>query len=1193
MNQPVDDHPYLRLPLDGVHLIEASAGTGKTFTLATLFTRLLVERGLKVSEILTVTYTEAAAQELRRRIRERLLLAARLVNSTLPENAAHEEQLTHTILSAHLDKNEEPAQALTRRLRIAAEEIDLAAIFTIHGFCMRVLSEHALDSDHGFIRAELLPNANILEDEVAHDLWRHYANTDHTLEPLTLLWNSPQSLSATIADLVGPLPLFPPRPELDTPDPSAHLAASAQTLAAAVRAHGDKYAGQIMAAMDADVLNKTSYRKDTIAATLASLRDWAHTPDPDFRTLATDTLEKLTLDALTKGTKKAQSGNTPVSPLQAVIADYLEHYANWQRWQSLRAVQLLHQLRAAARERMALLKRQRRVYTYDDLIEQVATAVQGESAQRLITTLRKHYKTALVDEFQDTDARQWSIFQRVFAGGAAPSLFLIGDPKQAIYGFRGGDVQTYLHARREARIAPPLQHNFRSRPGVLRALETLYRNAGDTAFIEPGIVFSPVAAGNVCQDSDYLLHGQNAPALTLRLIQSGTGETLKADDSRAAAAAACVAEISRVLAAARNDHALINGVPVEPADIAVLVRNHKEAARMQRALSAAGIPAVAAGKSSLYATDEAREIHHLLSAVLHVSDERRLRAALAGVLIGLDAKAIAALPENTPGYWQQRALAWRERWQRGGILPLITDLCADAARRILQLTDGERRLTNYLQLAESLQTASTSVPGLHGLLDWYEQQIINANPDDETQLLRLESDARQVQILTLHKSKGLEYPLVYLPFAAIGSERQDNSDHRIIYHQQQRELHWKIDKNNEDWKHAAAQANVLNRAEDARLLYVGLTRAVHALWIAAGDLYNSKTSPLTPMLDGHIDALAAHPDIIINDAPESAPLPLSAETTPPPPAPRKAQRQIVSDWWIHSFTQLVRNDAGISTVNDESAASDESIISAPLPEASDADLRFSGSRFGNVLHEALEETEKKNEKRIDFCAWANWQRGMPAPEGQDAPLRNALHKYGYYDADETDGLALLTQLVGNTLTAQLPEGGALYSLPAEHRRAELEFHFHLQPVRVSNIIALLHAHGILRERSGFGSRQRLNGLMTGKIDLTYVRDGRWYVLDYKSNRLPQYDPPALARAMRHSDYDLQALIYTLALHRWLRFRLRDAYDYARDVGGIRYLFCRGLCARADGGMDGVYSHRFAPELVFALGALFAGDREGA
>jgi len=1186
----IADNPYLCLPLDGVRLIEASAGTGKTFTLATLFIRLVVEKRLKVGEILTLTYTEAATQELRRRIRERLLLAARLVNNALSEDASHEERLTFVILSRHLDKNEESARALARRLQVAAEEIDLAAIFTIHGFCMRVLSEHTLDSEHGFIQAELLPDPRMLEDGIAHDLWRQYANTGNTLDPLTWLWQSPQQLGIAIADLISPLPLFPARPDaFHENNLTAHLQERAQTLAAAVRCHGDDYAARILAAIDAGVLNKTSYKKNIMETLLERLCGWAKTPDTDFRLLAPDGLEKITLDALTKGTKKAGIGKTPVSSLQPIIADYLDVHSNWRRWQYLRSVDLLHHLRDVARERIAAFKYQHRVYTYDDLIERVASALQGEHGQTLVTGLRKQYKIALVDEFQDTDAHQWSIFQRVFSRSHEPSLFLIGDPKQAIYGFRGGDVQTYLRAKAESDVAPSLDCNFRSRPCVLRAIEVLYGNVGENAFADPQIRFVPVAAGNVCQDNDYLVHGQTAPALTLRMFRSGNGKPLKTDDSRAVATSACVADIFKVLSAAREGHALINGKPVEPADIAVLVRSHKEADRVRRELAAAGIPAVAAGKSSLFATDEAREIHVLLSACVQASDMRFLRAALASVLIGLDAGAIAALEAEALQRWQQRVLSWRERWRRGGIISLVNDLCSEHAQRLLQLTDGERRLTNYLHLAEHLQIASNDVPGMHGLLDWLEQRIANANPDDETQLLRLESDARRVQIITLHKSKGLEYPLVYLPFVAIGKEREDFSDHQVIYNNQQREIHWKIDKDSEDWKRVKEQAKLDNRAEDARLFYVGLTRAVHALWIAAGDFAASANTPLAPMLDGHLDVLAAHPDVAVIDiAPEPAPQPLlAAKKIPPPPEPRISKRQIFSDWWIHSFTQLVRDDISEANVGsqDESAAEDEVAISAPLPEMLTADLRFSGSRFGNVLHAALEKT--------DFSAWASWRQGMSVPEGQEKILRDVLRKYDYHDDDESDGLVLLTQLVGMSLTVDLPESGALYCLPKECRCVELEFHFLLPSTNVSQVIALLHAHGVIRERSGFGNRQRLYGLMTGKIDLTYVRDGRWYVLDYKSNRLPQYDQPALERTMRYSEYDLQALIYTLALHRWLRFRLRDEYDYSRDFGGIRYLFCRGLCVRADGGVDGIHARRFAPELVMALDELFTGrEQEG-
>jgi exodeoxyribonuclease V beta subunit len=198
-----------------------------------------------------------------------------------------------------------------------------------------------------------------------------------------------------------------------------------------------------------------------------------------------------------------------------------------------------------------------------------------------------------------------------------------------------------------------------------------------------------------------------------------------------------------------------------------------------------------------------------------------------------------------------------------------------------------------------------------------------------------------------------------------------------------------------------------------------------------------------------------------------------------------------------------------------------------------------------------------------------------------------LREEGYADADLDDGIAVLVPLVGQTLIAELPEGGALYSVPAQDRRAEIDFHFAIEPTAVPALLDVLHAHGIASARRGFGQRRRLEGLMTGMIDLTYVRDGRWYVLDYKSNRLPGYSPDLLAIAMRHSEYDLQALIYTVALHRWLRFRLGAAYRYERDMGGIRYLFCRGL----DGTGNGVYTDRFPLELVDALDALFAGGRQ--
>ena len=1193
MNQASHD-PYLDLPLDGLRLIEASAGTGKTFTLATLFTRLVVEQGLRMGQILAVTFTDAATQELRKRIRERLDLAARLVGVEPDAADSPETALTHSILQRHLQQGSETEVQLGRRLRVAAEETDLAAIFTIHGFCTRVLGEYALESGHTFAAPELLANTRELHAELAADLWRLHAGQGGNLEALLGLWKSPDALAKDLPALVAELPLLPQPPVTLIEDPRRFRDAAAQRLAAGIAEHGESYLQQLRGALDAGVLNKSSYKSEWIETLFQQLQQWSRHPDPQAE--QDEKLERLTLDALTAKTNKGKA--TPQSPLQPLIADFLQASAQVTQWQRQQSIVLLHQLRSEVRQRLTKLKQLRRVQTYDDLIDNVANALQGEHGALLAERLRAQYRFALVDEFQDTDPRQWDIFRRVFAADTSDdaALFLIGDPKQAIYGFRGGDVHTYLQAKALAEAAPALDRNFRSRPGVLRALQALYDNAGSSAFLDERIQFEPVLPGSKRTDDDYLLDGAAAPALTVCLIEGDAdGKPLKADASRDAATLACVTDIHRVLLASREGRAQVDGKPVQPGDIAVLVRSHKEAARIQQTLAAVGIPAVAAGKQSLFASSEAHEVRLLLLALLQPADEGRLRAALSTVLLGESAAAIAAMEHegDQQRAHQERLLQWRERWQRGGVFALLSDLCAEQAERLLALVDGERRLTNYLQLAEQLQEASNRSIGLHGLLDWLQTQIAHADEGDEAQLLRLESDARRVQIITLHKSKGLEYPLVYLPFVGIATNAPDSSNHRTVHDGEQRVLHWKIDKDDADWKAIGQQVNAEEEAETARLLYVGLTRAEHALWISGGALTGLASSRLGPMLRD-LGALAAHADIrIVDGGPQTLPARLPAEREQVLPAVREVHRVVPHDWWVYSFTQLAHAEGGHDTsaaaTEDSGGAADEPVqVDVEAEPAVDVqpevfDPRFAGSRFGNVLHAALE--------NVDFGVWRDWHAGDKAPEGQVEIIARTLRGDGYVDEEIDDGVALLTGLIGQTLTVTLPEGGALHSLGDGERRAEIEFHFAMQPTTVPALLRVLHAHGVVRGRNGFGLRRQLEGLMTGKIDLTYVRDGRWYVLDYKSNRLPDYAPAQLEAAMRHSEYDLQALIYTVALHRWLRFRIGTGYDYARDFGGIRYLFCRGLDASRTQS-PGLYAHSFAPELVHAVDELFAGGQQG-
>ena len=1184
--------PYLDLPLRGVQLIEASAGTGKTFTLATLATRLVVEGGLRVGEILAVTYTEAATQELRGRIRERLQLALELVDAPPAEKESAEAALTRQLLQAQLARSGEGVDALRRRLRRAVLDVDLAAVFTIHGFCARVLREHALEAGHGFDAPELLADDRALRAELAADLWRAHAGDDAGADDLAALWSGGhEALAEDLPLLLRERVLLPPDASL-SPDPTPVLLAAGAALAEGFRVHGADFLDVMRAALAGKVLNGNSYRTDWIEALWPKWSAWCEAGD--FAAELDERVARLGVEAMRGKTNKGKEAQVPDSPLCALIPPYVEAIQARAEYLERRRAALLHRIRDDARSRFALLKRQRRVQTYDDMIDGVADALAGTNGDALVARLRAQYLVALVDEFQDTDARQWAIFERVFGRGDDAALFLIGDPKQAIYGFRGGDVHAYLDAADDAQRAPPLAHNFRSRPVLLAAIDALYANAGDDAFVDKRIRFRAIEAGGKREDGDFLRDDAPAPALTLwqapptgKSDKQGAPVRWRADESRELATRACVAAIHAVLSDARAGRATIEGEPVRPGDIAVLVRSHSEATRIRQALALAGIPAVAAGKLSLFATAEARDLHALLLALLHSGDDGRLRAALSTVLVGVDAVGIDALEHpiesgdaDAHRHWQQQALRWRERLLRGGPLALVGELCANNAPRLLGLLDGERRLSNYLQLAESLQEAQDRALGLHGLVDWLGRRIASADGNDETQLLRLESDARRVQIVTLHKSKGLEYPLVFLPFVGIGRNEKSSGRCCVVHDEADgRRLHWKLG-DQAQWKSASDAWKREQRAEDARLLYVGLTRARHALWIANGDFFASDKSPLSAMLGDEAALRAAGIAFDAVEPPRELPR-LPPESDAAVPAARRALRRLHSDWWVHSFSQLSKAEAGdansASTLpaaggNDEPDAPDELVATA-------FDPRFAGNRYGVALHAALE--------HADFAAWRDWRAGDDAPADEAGVIANALGKEGYGADVLDDGIALTTKLIGDTLTVALPEGVRLCDVPEDERRPEIEFQFALQPVQVDALLKLLHAHGVVRERHGFGLRQKLEGLMTGLIDLSYRHGGKWHVLDYKSNRLPAYDAASLQRAMQHSEYDLQALIYTLALHRWLRFRLGDGYDYARDFGGIRYLFCRGLDAsRVDS--PGIHAQRFAPELVHALDALFGG-----
>lgn len=1202
MNDDTASDPVLDLALDARSLIEASAGTGKTYALAGLFARAVIVEGFRVPQVLAVTFTDKATQELHQRIRARLTEAAALAAGWQPgDDASRDGDAAATALLRrllHQALANETLPALRLRLARALRDLDLAAISTIHGFCQRVLREHALDTGQSLLAAELDTDTAAQRARLAIDLWRLYSSDDEGAGFLRRQFGTPQALARDLRALLACDPLLPPAPASLPQDPRPQLAQAWQALAAAFAAHAASARVAIEAAIADGVLKPAEYK----SLHVASLWQWCeHAASlPAMPGKRHPKLHKYAAAVLAKGTYKAKAGLTPQSPLFDAIAPLCAAHDACQAWREACDLQRLHALRDEARRRDRARKRDFSRCDYDDLIGRLHDAVDDDRSRPALTAaLRAQFPRVLVDEFQDTDARQWQIFAKVFE---RDGLVLVGDPKQAIYRFRGGDVNTYVAAASTAERSARLDRNFRSRPCVIATVNTLFAEVAEGDF-GTGIVFRPTRPGGTVADADLELAGASAPALQFHVVPPTTDRSGQPKDwtkpaSVRIAAELCAETIRARLQQSRDGEAVCrdrhsNAMrPLQPRDFAVLVREHTQATAVREALARRGVPAVASGKQSLYQGDEAQNLLTLLLALRAPGDDRRLRAALATPLLGWDAARIAALGEDgeTLREWQQRLAEWRTRWERHGPQAMLAEVVAGHAARLLAMIGGERRLTNYLQLGELLQASATRRPDTQGQLDQLRADIADADADDEAQQPRLESDAGRVQILTLHKCKGLEFAQVMLPFVAIG--RPPRVDDVAMYTDAEgrRVRQWRTSDALIDagltWEQAKQRHLREERDEDMRLLYVGLTRARDALWLCCGALAQNGHSALHRLLRGAVPSAALlsklGKDVVLETGlPPAAPARLTIVESAAAPPPRSAQRRLSRDWWIHSFSQLHRQQAhGAHVLAEDAPAADERHVAA-VAIARDItqreSQRFGGTRFGNVLHHALE--------HADFAAWRDHDGIAPPPAGQHEVLVAALDSQGYPGRQQAEAIRELAPLLARTLNAPLPEGVRLCQQPPAARIVELEFHFALRGASTQALLALLQAHGIALGRADFGSWTRLSGLMNGKIDLTYRHDGRVYVLDYKSNRLPAYDQATLAQVMAGSEYDLQALLYVVAVHRWLRLRQGAAYDFDRHFGGVRYLFCRGL--QAGDPAAGVFVPRIDRVLVEAVDGLLA------
>jgi exodeoxyribonuclease V beta subunit len=1227
----------LALPLEGTQLIEASAGTGKTYTITTIVLRLLLERELPVDRITVVTFTRAATSELRDRIRRRIAGAlAAFETGEAPVGDQVLEQLLQ------VKARERAIRALASALR----DLDRAAIFTIHGFAQRVLQEHAFESGARF-DLELVGEQRTLVTEVAYDFW--------AAEIATLperCWRAVQSCDVTLRSVVALAHVAAAWPDLPlsvdvsraAPDELEgrlqRLEAAAAQLAEVYRRDGE----EAWALLGRPGLHQRYYAPAKLDEYRRELELLCHSR-PDLSAKGPDFVKHLAAGAI-----KANKGFTaPEHPLFEAVLAFADAREECRRAARAFVDGLRCRLVAFARERVAAEHERAGTQSFDDLLYSLRAALRanGRSAEALAQHIRTRYPVALIDEFQDTDPVQYEIFRRVYGGarrGEPTALFLIGDPKQAIYAFRGADIHAYLQAARDAAAFGEgrqglwtLTTNYRSDPGFLAALNHLFGRV-EQPFLHPDIGYTPVSAPP--GKSDVLFRGERpVPPLELvYLTREAAGRSAQWEGTEEWQLLAA-REVLRLLRGEVTLRTSAGHVPVEPRHIAVLTRTNRQAQDIQERLRQLGIPSVLQGDRTVFEAPEATELALVLRALAEPTSSSAVCTALATRFLGLDAQAIAALAEDESEWeeWSLRFREWHAVWAERGFMQALEQVLRDrqVVQRTLEELDGERRMTNLRHLAELLHQAECERHlGIPGLLQWFDEARVDPSRHGvapEAQQLRLESDADAVVLTTMHKSKGLEYPIVVLPFLGAKSAPFSSEQENLKFHNPKSGHRLELDVRARELKTEALElATQEHQAEAMRLAYVALTRARHhavVLWGGVTGAFSSLGYLLhrPPATLGGLGVDVATRLRELDDAARLAELEHIAASSGGTIALRRATLEEDAVWTAPGRRsgaelaplRLTRPvPAGVRTSSFSAMARSAQVLSRPAREGRDVDeetgrergpeaapssgLRSTqasgvtlaefprGPKPGELLHAVLE--------KVPF--------GDGEVDGRRLIVEAELKRYGFSAELSTTVERALEEILRTPLAPEDPF--TLGELRRDQRVCEMEFTLPVALAGEAPLSARALSEAMAAEarapwdraylrrlaRLGFGA---WSGFLRGFIDLVFERGGAYFVVDYKSNHLggalDDYRPEQLTGVMGEHHYYLQYVLYSVALHRYLGQRLAD-YDPTKHFGGVYYLFLRGMHP-STGPESGVFFHRPSVGLLEQVAALFHQERSAA
>lgn len=1227
------DLDVLDCPLDGMTLIEASAGTGKTWNICMLYLRLLLEKELAVPQILVVTFTNAATAELKERIRTRLGEMLLLV-----ETKQETEQETDPLgeLLARLKERGITREKITLSLKAALAMFDEAMILTIHGFCRKIATALAFETGQPFAFEVSQEEQETLR-QVVEDFWRKHIAADTLDKTLARYLHAKNITPETLCEFLQ-REISRPLAKKRWPD---NLAPVNQQALEKLRAAYAKMAkmwpscretlpGLIIKAREEKTIDGRKSISKNLPSILAAYDKLFQDNDPAILLPEKNVLNRLG-KLTTEGLEDAMLPSARDEGKTAPTHPFFDCAQTWMEQRDAVVSMLeharLHLLARLAEEAEEVRRRRQanRFLSPDDMLYRLYAALKNPAQPNLPAAIRELCPAALVDEFQDTDPLQLFIFRKIYAGSGHP-LFLVGDPKQAIYRFRNADLHTYLAAKEEVKKKEEkkegklyaLKTNQRSTPEMVAACNALF-SRNSNAFMLEGMNYLPSLSGERKREALQDESTPDTPPNGMIIWQlPHTDETrLSRAEAIQKAASATAAEIARLLAAGKAGLITIGNTPLQASDIAVLVRTHKESGIMQQALAALGLPSVSLSKGNVWDSPEAEELALVLAAAAQPRRQTYLKAALATEMLGLNAAAIEEIANNETKQlaWLEKFMAYQADWLKCGAGFAIRQIMAkhNIPAKLLALPDGERRLTNLLHLAELIHEAGQSYPLPEALLKWISKQRDTAS-SEQTQL-RLESDEQLIRVMTIHASKGLEFPFVFCPFLWDAfSRNQDKKLPGLVYQEGEQLImdFREHDQTQEDAINSAIQ--VEEAAERIRLIYVALTRAIYRCHLVAGcylqptsgapSIKDSTQGTLNWLIGGDdispkawlqeedekrvsaIEAgwqsLAGNKGITLTALPEKdGNTPELPPDEDPLPALQAAPlpNRIASGWRIGSYSTLVYNATQETpgSDRDERTSGKSPEEETPITLPPDDILRFPASRYaGNCLHAVFE--------KADFTDESTWEKAISQALLHHPP-------YGETPAREREQpqtlSAMIRRMLRQVLATPLHDGLRLETVSMKHRLTELEFFLPVKHLPKEALNAIM-------DKTNPGSRldfPPLEGYVKGMMDLVVKHNNRFYLLDWKSNFLglapADYTGTALDKAMSQHHYHLQHLLYTVALNRYLSQRL-PGYTYEQHFGGVLYLFVRGVRPEwktAEGRPCGVFFHRTEEETIRRLDTL--------